>query len=72
MSMDDLWVLEWHHESNSVHVQPLNWMTGRNYRSFKANEKPAVRYVPLFVGTRKEVEAEASRIRPVLVERDLA
>ena len=70
MTKDELWALEWDHKSNSIHVQPVNWMTARNVSSFKENSEPAARYVPLFIGTRAEVEAEADRVRSVLVARE--
>lgn len=70
MTKDELWALEWDHKSNSIHVQPVDWMTSRNVSCFKQDSRPTARYVPLFIGTRTEVEAEADRVRQVLMARE--
>lgn len=72
MSKDALWVLEWNHETNNIHVQPADWMTARNFGHFYGNTKPANGYVVIFIGSRAEVEAEANRIRPELAKREEA
>lgn len=67
---EELWVLEWHHESNNIHIQPVSRMVGMNRTRFAINAPAAGRYAPIFIGTRKQVEAEADRIRPTLVKRE--
>lgn len=69
-SKEDLRVLEWHHESNNIHIQPLSRMTGLNRTRFVLNAPVASRYVPIFIGTRKQVEQEADKVRPTLIKRE--
>lgn len=66
---EDLWVLEWHQESNNIHIQPLCALVGLNRTRFVINAPVPGRYVPIFIGTRKEVEREVDKIRPTLIER---
>lgn len=65
-----LWVLEWHQESNNIHIQPLSRMVGLNRTRFELNAPPAGRYVPICIGDRGQVEAEADKIRPTLIKRE--
>lgn len=67
---EELWVLEWHHGSNNIHIQPLGAMVGLNQLRFVLNHPPAGRYVPIFIGSREQVEREADKVRPVLAARE--
>ena len=71
MSNGELWILEWHRESNSIHIQPLTKATSNNLSRFHQDEKPGGR-VPICVGSRAEVDAQASDIRPTLLARQAA
>lgn len=69
-STAELWVLEWHHESNRVHIQPVSRMVGMNRTRFAIDAPAAGRYAPIFIGTREQVEIEADKIRPILIKRE--
>lgn len=72
MATDDLWVLEWHQESNNIHVQRLAGLVGLNRARFEVDASPGPKYVPVCVGTKEQVEAEAEKIRPILIAREKA
>lgn len=69
MSNGDLWVLEWHHRSNNIHIQPLASTVGVNLSKFHLDVEPGA-WVPICVGTRDEVDAAADSVRPTLIERE--
>ena len=66
---DELWVLEWHHRSNNLHVQPIARTVETNLAKLHTNEEPGA-WVPIFVGTKAEVDKAADRVRPILIERE--
>lgn len=69
MSNGDLWVLEWHHRSNNIHIQPLTSTVGVNLSKFHLDVEPGA-WVPICVGTRDEVDAAADSVRPTLITRE--
>ncbi|WP_238897920.1 hypothetical protein [Achromobacter xylosoxidans] len=66
--MKDLWVLEWSHEASMFHVQELKHSIDGWRRHFAANTAPND-WVPIFVGTEQEVDAEAERLEQIMVAR---
>lgn len=66
--MKDLWILEWSHEANTFHVQELKRSIDGWRRHFLENSAPND-WVPIFVGTEQEVDAEADRMDQIIVAR---
>jgi len=69
MKTKGLWILEWHHASNNIHIQPLAMTIQGNLARFRANQNPGV-WVPLFIETKAEVDETADQVRPLLIERE--
>ncbi len=66
--MKDLWILEWSHEANTFHVQELKRSIDGWRRHFLANSAPND-WVPIFVGTEQEADAEAERLDQIMLAR---
>lgn len=65
---DELYVLEWSKKQGMPHVQPLETTLAMNRVAYR-DDKAAGDYIPLFVGTFKEVSDAADLIRPTLEKR---
>lgn len=69
-NQDDLWVLEWRIGSNSIHARPLSVAIGLNRLRFDLNASPSASRVPIFVGTKQQVESEANKVRAAMIKRE--
>lgn len=65
--MTEQYVLLWSQAQNALHVEPLARCITLNRQAY-ADNRPGD-YRLLLVGTRSEVEATASSIRPTLIAR---
>lgn len=65
----ELWVLEWSHKTNNLHIQPSGRLAGLNMSRFVLNAPVRGDYVVLAVGTHKEVSEAADQIRPTIIKR---
>ena len=65
--MNEQWVLLWSHAQNALHVETLTQHTSLNRQAY-ADNRPGD-YRLLLVGTKAEVDATASSIRPTVQAR---
>lgn len=64
----ELYVLEWSKKQGMPHVQPLERTLSNNRNAYMDN-RAVGDYIPIFVGTFKEVSDAADAIRPTLEKR---
>lgn len=65
--MGEKWVLLWSQSQCVFHIEQVRDMLMANARAF--NEDRRMDYVPLFIGTRDEVDHLADHLRPRVHER---
>ena len=65
---NELYVLEWSKKQGMPHVQPLEATLSKNRKAYMENQSVGD-YIPIFVGTFKEVSDAADAIRPTLEKR---
>lgn len=66
--MAEQWVLLWSQAQNALHVETLAQHASTNRQAYAENRPGDYRM--LWVGTRADVHATATSIRPTLMQRD--
>jgi hypothetical protein len=66
--MKELWVLEWSHEANMFHTQPLAESLRVAMNHFMTNTAPND-WIPIFIGTEEQVDARAAQLDQIMVAR---
>lgn len=65
--MDEKWVFLWSQSQCAFHIEPLEQMIKANAAAF--NEDRRMDYVPLFIGSRDDVDSLADHLRPTIHKR---